>query len=999
MRQRVRSASLAIATLALALRSVDAMAQTPESWCRSWSNGQQCNVRGDNYPVNGTTRQEPGSVEACLVGRMLAVVSVPRYGQKIQIWFENTCREDVSVTLDVPSAGRRDAYSTTVRPGATDHLSHFGFRPEDEPPYTVTARFANQRSRPDGRQASGGDPGGPGAGGVPPTSPGNGQCAAGTTYQTRTGRCVSCPAGAHYQVRAERCLTCQGGQSYDAATETCTDPAPSGPVGTSGTAPQPGAPTGAPPVASGSGGSARPTGLPQNSGAGHQPAPDPVDGQRRRREEEERLRREEEERQRQFEARRHAAEDRQAQRVAQSQATGRNFESTATNMMGSLAGLSVSGDSSRYRGASWRFDLTAGLGMVVIPAVSRGTFTADSVSGGRSSPIPSVTSTSITCPLLFSSLEFWPIHSPWFGIAGVAEGTAGWYGLSSGSTMVTYSGAVGGRLLVGTPWIALLGEYMVGHRYGSESGGSVESYDSSSYGESGDSAEASYGYSRLGAGVRLCFSRGDGGACETGVDGWAIREGADLYQGDEVWGARLALWSTNLGIVRGDLFWDYPRAGRREPSGTGDVNSGASVERSGLNLLISIVKSFDWFGAPYVSPSPPDSASEQRVSAGPPVPVDERGWGVNARTHRGDLRRFVYDCDPAGVPGTVWGTGPYTDDSSVCAAGVHAGFITLSDGGRVVIQIQGGESGYPAGERNGISALAYGDWEGSFTVVSGERSPPRDRDGDGIADTRDRCPDGAENTNGYMDDDGCPDDPDPDGDGIISDNDRCPNDAEDRDGHDDGDGCPDPDNDGDTIGDASDRCPDTPEDRDGFADQDGCPDLDNDGDEIADADDRCPVSAGPDRDDGCPTTLNRIETIPGGVRCRMALRGRRPAPDTDAIVTELVEYLGFRGNRRRAFEVAVYGDGHRASRSATRRSEREAETVRDLLLTRGVDPARLVAVGYGNGQPLSAERSSAARQLNHRVELRAASVGSPMVGAPSDAPRAPRSRRHRRSRR
>jgi outer membrane protein OmpA-like peptidoglycan-associated protein len=34
-----------------------------------------------------------------------------------------------------------------------------------------------------------------------------------------------------------------------------------------------------------------------------------------------------------------------------------------------------------------------------------------------------------------------------------------------------------------------------------------------------------------------------------------------------------------------------------------------------------------------------------------------------------------------------------------------------------------------------------------------------DRDGDGVADADDPCPDGAELMNGYQDDDGCPDDP------------------------------------------------------------------------------------------------------------------------------------------------------------------------------------------------------------------------------------------------
>ena len=64
---------------------------------------------------------------------------------------------------------------------------------------------------------------------------------------------------------------------------------------------------------------------------------------------------------------------------------------------------------------------------------------------------------------------------------------------------------------------------------------------------------------------------------------------------------------------------------------------------------------------------------------------------------------------------------------------------------------------------------------------------------------------------------------DRDGDGILENADQCPNEPEDRDGFQDRDGCPDPDNDSDGILDPSDACPNDPEDRDGIQDLDGCP--------------------------------------------------------------------------------------------------------------------------------------------------------------------------------
>ena len=175
-----------------------------------------------------------------------------------------------------------------------------------------------------------------------------------------------------------------------------------------------------------------------------------------------------------------------------------------------------------------------------------------------------------------------------------------------------------------------------------------------------------------------------------------------------------------------------------------------------------------------------------------------------------------------------------------------------------------------------------------FRAFLGVRFTPRlpDRDGDGIPDELDRCPDLPEDKDGFQDEDGCPD-PDNDGDGIPDEADKCPKEPEDKDGFQDEDGCPDLDNDGDGIPDKEDncplvkgpaatkgcpdhmldadedgvqdsldKCPNEPEDRDGFQDEDGCPDPDNDGDGILDEADKCPNEPedkdGFQDEDGCP---------------------------------------------------------------------------------------------------------------------------------------------------
>ena len=91
-----------------------------------------------------------------------------------------------------------------------------------------------------------------------------------------------------------------------------------------------------------------------------------------------------------------------------------------------------------------------------------------------------------------------------------------------------------------------------------------------------------------------------------------------------------------------------------------------------------------------------------------------------------------------------------------------------------------------------------------------------------ISQTRTRVP-GGKGVSGhgrapheFEDDDGCPE-ADNDGDEIPDAADRCPNDAEDMDGFRDKDGCPEPDNDGDDILDADDKCPQEAEDKDKFS--------------------------------------------------------------------------------------------------------------------------------------------------------------------------------------
>lgn len=95
------------------------------------------------------------------------------------------------------------------------------------------------------------------------------------------------------------------------------------------------------------------------------------------------------------------------------------------------------------------------------------------------------------------------------------------------------------------------------------------------------------------------------------------------------------------------------------------------------------------------------------------------GWERNATALRGfNGQRFAWTCPPGGNPGALYGTGTYTDDSSVCTAAVHDGRITSARGGKLVVEIKAGEASYKGTAANGLTSAEYGQWQGSFSFVA-----------------------------------------------------------------------------------------------------------------------------------------------------------------------------------------------------------------------------------------------------------------------------------------
>jgi len=255
--------------------------------------------------------------------------------------------------------------------------------------------------------------------------------------------------------------------------------------------------------------------------------------------------------------------------------------------------------------------------------------------------------------------------------------------------------------------------------------------------------------------------------------------------------------------------------------------------------------------------------------------------------------------------------------------------------------------------------------------------PEPDNDRDGIVDEDDKCPEIPEDKDNFEDEDGCPegDKNDRDGDTILDHLDRCPDDPEDFDEHEDDDGCPDPDNDHDRILDVDDLCPNDAEDYDKFEDEDGCPDLDNDKDRILDKDDRCPIE--PEEynnfqdEDGCPdrhgarlTDIGIVTLEPIHFEYNKAIIKRESYYILDAV------HASLEGNPDLTLvEVAGHTDERGDDAYNLDLSQRRAEAVVKYLVDKGIDGKRLEAQGYGETQPIAKSHTEKAWATNRRVEF------------------------------
>jgi len=168
------------------------------------------------------------------------------------------------------------------------------------------------------------------------------------------------------------------------------------------------------------------------------------------------------------------------------------------------------------------------------------------------------------------------------------------------------------------------------------------------------------------------------------------------------------------GVVIGLLFYNYSRQsdsvqGKRQPR----VNLPSSPPAAKVATTPASAKS-----SPVADSSPENDESKSTLSnKEDSEDITPIGWDTTASGFKGEAgQTYMFRCPEEGTEQGVYGSDIYTQDSSICTAAVHAGIITLAQGGVVTIEYRPGRSTYGSTVRNGIKSRTWGEYPRSFVV-------------------------------------------------------------------------------------------------------------------------------------------------------------------------------------------------------------------------------------------------------------------------------------------
>lgn len=128
--------------------------------------------------------------------------------------------------------------------------------------------------------------------------------------------------------------------------------------------------------------------------------------------------------------------------------------------------------------------------------------------------------------------------------------------------------------------------------------------------------------------------------------------------------------------------------------------------------------------------------------------------------------------------------------------------------------------------------------------------------------------------------------------------------------------------------------------------------------------------------DGCPKKYSLVEVKKDRISIKQQVHFAsakwKVLPDSfpllDQVAQVLRDYPGMR------VSVEGHTDTVGAEGLNVKLSQARAEAVRDYLVKRGADPARLEAIGFGPARPIASNKTAPGRAKNRRTEFRIISM-------------------------
>jgi len=160
----------------------------------------------------------------------------------------------------------------------------------------------------------------------------------------------------------------------------------------------------------------------------------------------------------------------------------------------------------------------------------------------------------------------------------------------------------------------------------------------------------------------------------------------------------------------------------------------------------------------------------------------------------------------------------------------------------------------------------------------------------------------------------------------------------------------------------------------GIVEFNGCPIPDSDGDGLNDQQDACPTEAGPADSNGCPpkdtVVIRQVETKVQFAAKHILFKAssNELTASSYPAMDEVVDLL----QQHATLQMRIEGHTDSTGSDALNRqlSAARADAVKQYLVSKGIDPGRLVTIGLGPAQPIAPNGTLEGRRMNRRVELK-----------------------------